>query len=144
MKLHTKWRPKAPSADSPFYWAVNFEAGQLAKRFCQDETCGEIKLIGVWKTEPWILGINLNLDRALKEHPIQAATSEIDSKIAYQIREGLQVGIENYSFLEAIHNDPSQPQSSHANYFAADFDWTSGTLMSGLGTHLAILLTRQS
>jgi hypothetical protein len=133
MKLHTKWRPKAPSADSPFYWAVNFEAGQLAKRFCQDETCGEIKLIGVCKTEPWILGINLNLDRALKEHPIQAATSEIDSKIAYQIREGLQVGIENYSFLGAIHNDPSQPQSSHANYFAADFDLDKWDFNVGIG-----------
>lgn len=79
------------------------------------------------------MGINLNLDRALKEHAIQAATSEIDSKIAYQIREGLQVGIENYSFLGAIHNDPSQPQSSHANYFAADFDLDKWDFNVGIG-----------
>ncbi|MGA7750973.1 MAG: hypothetical protein WCA63_12610, partial [Gallionella sp.] len=58
MKLRAKWRPQAPSADSPLYWAVNFEAGQLSKRFYPDETSGEVKLIGVWKTDPWTLGIN--------------------------------------------------------------------------------------
>ena len=115
-----RWRTGGGRQD-PFYWAVNFEVGQLSKRFYQDEMSGEIKLIGVWKTDPWTLGINFNSDRALKRHPIQAATSEIDTKIAYQIREGLQVGIENYSFLGANHSDPNQPQSSHANYLAADF-----------------------
>jgi hypothetical protein len=133
MKLRTRWRPKAPSADSPFYWAVNLEAGQLARRFYQDETSGEIKLIGVWKTDPWTLGVNLNFDRALKSHPVQAATSEIDTKIAYQIREGLQLGIENYSFLGAIHNDPNQPQVSHTNYLAADFNLGKWDFNAGIG-----------
>lgn len=133
MKLRARWRPKAPSAESPFYWAVNFEVGQLSKRFYQDETSGEVKLIGVWKTDPWTLGINLNFDRALKSNPVQAATSEVDTKIAYQIREGLQVGIENYSFLGAIHSDPSQPQSSHANYLAADFNLGRWDFNVGIG-----------
>lgn len=139
MKLRTRWRPKAPSADTPFYWAVNFEVGQLSQRFYQDGTSGEIKLIGVWKTDPWTLGMNLNFDRALKGHPVQAASSEIDTKIAYQIREGLQLGIENYSFLGAIHNDSNQqqslnqPQSSHANYLAADFNLGKWELNVGIG-----------
>jgi hypothetical protein len=133
MKLRTRWRPYSPSTDYPFYWAVNLEVGQLSKRFYQDEASGEIKLIGVWKTDPWRLGVNLNLDRALKNHPVQAATSEIDTKIAYQIKEGLQLGIENYSFLGAIHKDPSQPQSNHANYFAADFNLGRWDFNVGIG-----------
>jgi hypothetical protein len=133
MKLRTRWRPHAPSAESPFYWAVNFEAGQLSRRFYQDETSGEIKLIGVWKTDPWTLGLNLNFDRAIKSHPVQAATSEIDTKIAYQIREGLQIGIENYSFLGAMHKDPAQPQSNHANYLAADFNLGKWDFNVGIG-----------
>ncbi len=133
MKLRAKWRPQAPSADSPLYWAVNFEAGQLSKRFYPDETSGEVKLIGVWKTDPWTLGINLNFDRSLKSHPVQAATSEIDTKIAYKIREGLQVGVENYNFLGAIHYDPSQPQSSQANYLAADFNLGKWDFNIGIG-----------
>lgn len=137
MKLRTRWRPKAPSADSLFYWAVNLEIGQLSKRFYQDQTSAEIKLIGVWKTDPWTLGMNLNLDRALKSHPIQTATSEIDTKIAYQIREGLQVGIENYSFLGANHSDPNQPQSSHTNYLAADFNLGKWDFNVGIGRMLS-------
>lgn len=133
MKLRAKWRPKAPSADSPFYWAVNFEVGSLSKRFDEDVTIGEIKLIGVWKTDPWTLGINYNIDRSLKSNPVQAASSEIDTKIAYQIREGLQVGIENYTFLGAIHNDPSQPQSNAANYLAADFNLGKWDFNVGVG-----------
>ncbi len=133
VKLRAKWRPKPPTADTAFYWAVNFEAGQLSRRYYPDETSGEIKLIGVWKTDSWTLGMNFNIDRALKSHPVQAASSEIDTKIAYQIREGLQVGIENYSFLGVIHNDPSQPQSSQANYLAADFNLGKWDFNVGIG-----------
>jgi len=144
MKLRTRWRPKALSEDSPFYWAVNFEVGQLAKRFYPDETSGEIKLIGVWRIDPWTLVINFDFDRSLKKHPVQAATSEVDTKIAYQIREGLQVGIENYAFLGTMHFDPSQSQNSQANYLAADFNLGCGILISGSGTYRVNLLTRQS
>jgi hypothetical protein len=133
IKVRARWRPKAPSADSPFYWAVNFEVGQLSNRFYSDQTSGEIKLIGVWKTDPWTIGMNFNLDRSLKINPVQATTSEIDTKIAYQIREGLQLGIENYSSLGAIHNDPSQPQSSAANYLAADFSLGKWDFNVGIG-----------
>ncbi len=133
VKIRARWRPSAPSADSPFYWAVNFEIGQLSKQFYIDQTSGEVKLIGVWKNDLWTVGTNLNLDRSLKSAPIQATTTEIDSKIAYQIREGLQVGIENYSFLGAIHNDPSQPQSSTANYLAADFSVNKWDFNVGIG-----------
>lgn len=133
VKLRAKWRPRAPSADSHFYWAVNFEVGQLSKQFYEDETSGEIKLIGVWTTDQWKLGVNFNIDRALKSRPVQSATSEIDGKIAYQIGEGLQVGIENYSFLGAIHYDPTQPQSNHANYLAADFNLGKWSFNFGIG-----------
>jgi len=133
IKLRARWRPRAPSGDSPFYWAVNFETGQLSQRFYPDETSGEIKLIGVWKTGPWTAGMNFNLDRSLKTHPMQAATSEIDTKIAYQVREGLQLGIENYSSLGAIHYDPTQPQSSQSNYLAADFNLGNWDFNAGIG-----------
>ena len=70
-------------------------------------------------------------------YPIQTATSEIDTKIAYQIREGLQVGIENYSFLGANHSDPNQPQSSHTNYLAADFNLGKWDFNVGIGRMLS-------
>ena len=83
--------------------------------------------------------MNVNFDRALKSHPAQAASSEIDTKIAYQIREGLQVGIENYSFLGPMHNTQNQPQSlnqpqsSAANYLVADFGAGKWDFNVGIG-----------
>jgi len=131
-KVRTRWRPKAPSADSPFYWAVNLEFGHLSKRFNPDETSGEIKLIGVWKTDPWTVGMNFNFDRSLRNSPSQGATSEIDTKVSYKIREGLEIGAENYSFLGANHYDLGQP-SSHSNYLASDFSLGKWDLNVGLG-----------
>lgn len=133
MKLRAKWRPKAPSAGSPFYWAVNFEAGQLSRRFYPDGTSGEIKLIGVWKTDPWTLGVNFNLDRSLRRKPSQGATTEIDAKIAYQIREGLQVGVESYSYRGEMHNATGLPESSQANYLAVDFNADKWDFNVGVG-----------
>jgi hypothetical protein len=133
MKLRTRWRPKAPSADSPFYWAVNFEAGKLSRSFYPDETSAELKLIGVWRSTDWVVGTNLNLDRSLKTRPLQSATTEIDTKIAYRVIDGLQLGIENYTFMGALHYDPAQPLSSQSNYLAADFDLGGWEFNLGIG-----------
>ncbi|MGB8518221.1 MAG: hypothetical protein WCD45_10095 [Gallionella sp.] len=133
IKFRAKWRPRPASIDTPFYWAVNFEAGQLSKRFYPDELSSELKLIGVWKNNYWTVGTNLNFDRSLKSNPIQATSTEFDTKIAYQVRNGLQIGVENYSFLGAMHNDPSQPQSNQANYLVADLMLGKWDLNVGLG-----------
>ncbi len=133
VKIRAKYRHGLPFVDSPFYWAVNFELGQLARRDFQDETSGEVKLIGVWKTDPWTLGINLNADRALRTHPAQAASTEIDAKAAYTIRDGFQVGAEGYYFLGANHFDPAQPTGSNANYLVSDFSIGKWDLNVGIG-----------
>ena len=133
VKVRAKWRPAAPSTDSAWYWAVNFEAGQLSRRFNPDGTSGEIKLITVWKTEPWIVGININLGRALKRNPSQGTTSEIDTKLAYRVRDGLQVGIESFSYLGEIHNNANLPQSSQATYLTTDFDFGKWDFNFGIG-----------
>jgi hypothetical protein len=133
MKIRARWRPEVPAADSLFYWAVNFEYGQLSRRFYQDEASGEIKLIGVWRSEPWTLGINLNFDRAVKTRPVQAASTEVDTKLEYKMREGLQIGIESYSFLGANHYDPSQPLGSNATYLVSDFNIGKWDLNVGIG-----------
>ena len=133
MKLRTRYRPKAPSAESPFYWAANFEVGQLSQRFYPDGTSGEIKLIGVWKTEPWTLGINLNLDHALKSNATLGTTYEIDSKVSYQIKEGVEVGFENYSYRGEINNTTGISQSSVTNYLATDFSLGKWDFNVGIG-----------
>jgi hypothetical protein len=133
MKLRARWRPKAPSAESPFYWAANIEVGQLSQRFYPDGTSGEIKLIGVWKKEPWTVGMNLNFDHALKSNALQGTTYEIDTKVSYQIKEGLEVGFENYSYRGEINNSTGMSQSNVTNYLAADFNMGKWDFNVGIG-----------
>jgi len=131
IKLRAKWRPHAP--DTHFYWAVNFEVAQLSERFYPDTSSGEIKLIGVWKTGSWILVADYDVDRSLKTAPVQGATSELDTKVAYQAREGMQVGVESYVFFGSMHNDPIRQQGNQTNYLAADFSLSAWSFNIGIG-----------
>ncbi|GAC1524422.1 MAG: hypothetical protein NVS2B16_32930 [Chloroflexota bacterium] len=103
VKARLKWRPFAPSEDSPWYGAVNFEIGQLSRRFYAEGTAAEVKFIGVYRKGPWVFGANLNIDRALRAYAQQGATAEFDSKASYRVlpesEGGLQLGVENYFFL---------------------------------------------
>jgi len=136
-KLRLKWRPYAPSPDSPWYFAVNGEIGSLSRRFNPDGNSAELKLIGVYSKGPWIVGSNLNLDRALKRNPFEGATWEIDSKLSYQIRPvaegGLRLGLENYRFFGLIRPSGDPSLASTSNYLVADFSVKGWDFNFGLG-----------
>ena len=137
VKVRAKWRPKAMTADSPWYGAINFEVGQLSRRFYQDGTSAEVKFIGVYKQGPLTLGANLNIDRALRNNPQQAATSELDSKVAYRLTsadEGdVQVGLENYSFLGPLRAQAGLSKKTATTFLVTDFSFKSWDFNVGIG-----------
>jgi hypothetical protein len=133
MKIRAKYRPGVAFADSPFYWAVNVELGQLNQRFNPDESSSEIKLIGVWKTDPWTLGINFNVDRSLKSNPSIGTNTEADFKIAYQVREGLQFAVESYSYFGEIHNSTGLAQGTQSSYATSIFNLGQWDIDAGIG-----------
>ena len=133
VKARARWRPGEPSQTSPFYWAINYEIGQVANDISPNASTGEVKLIGVWRNNPWLLGVNLNYDRSIANHPVQSATTEIDIKLGYEIKPGVQIGWENYSSMGAIQPEPGQPQQSNANYLVTDLALGKWDLNIGVG-----------
>jgi len=133
IKARARWRPSAPTEESPFYWAFNFEVGQVSQQISPNESTGEIKLIGVYRSDPWLIGINFNYDRSIADHPVQSPTTEIDSKFEYQIKPGVQIGWENYSFLGDLQKDPTQAHGYNANYLVADLELGKWDLNIGVG-----------
>ncbi|CAN5649712.1 hypothetical protein BH11PSE7_BH11PSE7_37980 [soil metagenome] len=125
VKARIKWRPKAPSADSPFYGAINVELGKLSRRFNADTTSAEVKFIGVYRNGPWTLGGNLNIDNALRKINAQTTTAEVDTKLAYRLKSedegGLQLGFESYRFLGALRNAGPAPSRTSSTFLVADF-----------------------
>ena len=133
VKARARWRPSEPSQTSPFYWAINYEIGQVANDISPNELTSEVKLIGAWRNDPWLLGVNFNYDRSIADHPKQSATTEIDIKVEYEIKPGFQIAWENYSSLGAIQPEPGQPQQSNANYLVTDFALGKWDLNLGIG-----------
>lgn len=137
VKARIKWRPRAVTPDSPWYGAVNVEVGQLARRFYADGTSIQLKLIGMYERGPWKLGANLNFDRALRAHPEQSATSEIDTKISYQLRpekDGeLRIGVESYAFLGPLRSQAGASSRTTTNFLVTDFAFKRWDFNIGLG-----------
>jgi len=137
-KLRLKWRPEAPSANSPWYWAINMEVGELARRFYPDGTSGELKFIGVWKSGPWVLGSNLNIARPLRSDAQQGTTAEVDFKFAYKVASAseyeLQLGVEHYAGLGTLKNLYASDERSIMNFLVADFGFKGWDFNVGLGT----------
>ncbi len=136
-KVRVKWRPRAPTPDSPWYGAVNVEVGRLSRRFYLDQTSAELKLIGVYQKDKWKLGANLNFDRALRSNAQQPATSELDTKVAYQITTAeqgdLRLGFENYAFLGAMRKQAGASTRTSSTFLVADFSLKRWDLNIGLG-----------
>jgi hypothetical protein len=142
VKVRFKWRPQQMTTDSPWYGALNIELGQLAQRFYPDGSSGEVKLIGVYRQGAWTLGANLNFDRALKSHPSQPASAELDSKLAYRLSSAgqsngeLQVGLENYAALGNLKSQSNPliaPNRAATTFLVSDFSYRRWDFNVGLG-----------
>lgn len=124
-KIRLKWRPRAPSADSPWYGAINFELGKLSQRFYSEGTSAEVKFIGMYSQGPWVLGANLNIDRSLRRPTRTAATYEVDAKVSYRLKpesEGdWRIGVEHYAFMDSIRLQAAPLARSANTFLVSDF-----------------------
>ena len=138
IKMRVKWRPQAPSVQSPWYWAVNFEVGELAKRFYPEGTSGELKLIGLWRSGAWTLGGNFNIQKPFKAYTPQGTAIEVDGKIAYRVAGSadmdLQLGLEHYAGLGTLKNLYSTDERTSLTFLVADFAIKGWDFNVGLGT----------
>ena len=136
-KVRVKWRPRAPTPDSPWYGAINVEVGQLSRRFYPDGASIEAKFIGMYTADKWTVAANLNLDRALRRQPVQGATAQLDSKLSYRLTPEAQgdwrVGLENYSFLGALRQPTGLLGRTSTTYLATDFSFKRWDFNVGLG-----------
>ena len=133
VKIRARWRPIVPSEDTVWYSAVNVELGSLAKRFNSEYSNGEVKGILTWQRHQWIAGVNLNLDRPLRRQPLSPTTAEIDAKLAYQVRDGLQFGAEHYAFLGALHGGTPGVVCTKSTFLVTDFPFAKWDIHLGVG-----------
>ena len=133
VKLRMRWRPIVPTEQTTWYGAVNIELGKLSRRFNNDGSNGEIKGILTWKSGNWRSGLNLNLDRPLNRTTSVPTTVELDSKLAYQMGNDVNVGIEHYAFLGPIHGSSTAASPSRSTFVVTEFPVAKWDIHLGIG-----------
>lgn len=87
----------APHAEgSPVFWGANFEIGRVRRALDLNPWNAELKLIGGYRSGPWTVAANLNIDWAVSGPDKGPTTYEVATKVSYQVREDLGVGLESY------------------------------------------------
>ena len=94
--------PKA--ADDPFFWGLNFELGRVRRDLDINPWNAELKGIVGYRRGPWTLAGNLNIDWAVSGPDKGPATYQLATKVTYALREGFDVGVENYNSLGDTRN----------------------------------------
>jgi hypothetical protein len=94
-----------------FFWGANFEVGRTSLRVSPQPWNAELKGILGYRTGPWTLAVNPNLDWSLSRGggPV---TLDVDAKVAYALNAKTQVGFETYNELGPVaHLDPLRKNS---------------------------------
>jgi hypothetical protein len=98
-KLRLKFIAPKSSEDQSYFWGANFEIGFAEHRFDENPWNAELKGIFGFRKGPWTVAVNPNLDWTVSgPHPAPLSL-EIDTKIAYELKKDLLVGIESYNEL---------------------------------------------
>ena len=136
-KVRLKYRPRVPKEGSPWYGAVNFELGKLSNRFYADSTSAEVKFIGVYRSEPWVVGVNFNVDRPLHVQARQPASTELDMKVSYQVStekvKELRFGVENYTYLGLLRRSELPSNRTTTTLLVGDFSLGKWDFNVGVG-----------
>lgn len=97
-KLRLKYIAPHDDKSGPF-WGVNLEVGRTSHRVSEVPWNAQLKGIYGFRSGPWTVGFNANLDGSLAGSPASPVALEFDTKVAYEARRGLQLGFESYNEL---------------------------------------------
>lgn len=117
-KVRVKWM--GSHSERGFFYGINYEAGRVATRLDRNPWNNEIKLIGGWEGNKWIVGANANFDFALSGPAKTPADVQIATKLGYKITEFTIVGVESYNGVGTIRNIGNLSGSDQSTFVALD------------------------
>lgn len=117
------------------FWGVNLEVGKSSLAVAERPWNFELKTIAGLRRGPWLLACNLDFDGSLSARggPVELA---FDAKIARDVGQGTQLGIETYSELGPDTSPGDLSGRSQMLYAVADHEFSKFDLNIGLGRGL--------
>ena len=118
------------------FWGVNLEIGNTRRRVSEVPWNAQLKGIYGFRSGPWTVGFNANFDWSLRGSPNSPVGLEADTKIAYQVREGLDVGLESYNELGPVRHLGRLNTLGQTLYAVVDTQIRKVDLNAGIGRGL--------
>jgi hypothetical protein len=134
-KLRLKYiAPHDETAGS--FWGVNAEVGRTSSRVSEVPWNAQLKGIYGFRTGKWTVAFNGNLDWSLHGAPNTPVMMEVDTKVAYQMPGGYQLGFESYNGLGPASSPGRLKEQSHMFYAVIDAEIGKLDLNAGIGRGL--------
>jgi hypothetical protein len=118
-----------------FFWGANLEVGKTSLRVSPTAWNAELKGIFGYRTGPWTLAVNPNLDWSLSRGggPV---TLDVDAKVAYALSDKTQVGFETYNELGPLSHLDSLSKNSKTLFVVVDHAFEHFDFNLGIGKGL--------
>jgi len=118
--------------DRGFFWGANLEVGRTSLRVSPRPWNAELKGIFGYRTGPWTLAVNPNLDWSLSSRggPV---TLDVDAKVAYAINGKTQLGFETYNDLGRLARPDALRYNSKTLFAVIDHEFDRFDLNAGIG-----------
>ena len=123
------------NADAGFFWGLNLEAGRTSTRVSETPWNAELKGIMGYRSGPWTVAVNPNLDWSLSKHsgPVMAS---MDVKVAYAMANKTSIGFESYNELGPLSHLQALNRNSKTLYAVIDQEISGIDVNAGLGRGL--------
>ena len=85
------------AAGQPWFWGANFELGRVRHSLDVNPWNAELKGIVGYRTGPWTLAANLNIDFVVSGPDHTPTSFQAATKVSYQVDDKLSLGLESYN-----------------------------------------------
>lgn len=130
-KIRLKWLPQ--HSERGVYYGINYEVGREDHHLDQNPWNNEVKLIGGWEGNRWLIGGNVNFDFALSGPAKAPPAVELDTKVGYKLQEATLIGFETYNGAGNTTSFGHFGSSDQATYLTLDTKVGRWDVNAGIG-----------
>lgn len=135
LKLRLKWLPLKPEEGAEGYYAgVNFELARVDQRYSQVPMASEVRMIGGYRAEKWLIGINPILDFDLSPGYRNGGPDLVlGLKAAHDVLPGIALGVEYYTSRGKLDHPLPYSLQDNTLYLVMDYDRKPWVFNFGVG-----------
>lgn len=133
-KLRLKWMPlRGDEASGGWYFGTNHELGWLRKTFSDVQREYELRVIGGFRADRWLIGANVILGRGLSSGSPASPDATVAWKAVREVVHGVSLGAEYYQDIGTLTQRLPREQQGRALYGIVELDQGAWELNLGLG-----------